>query len=90
MEPKSREMPCSSITRNVRCELVAKKIRKADGNKDYLLFKTSNTVETGQEQLPTEREQCFKIQMLRQFFHRTLPVPMENDKVIKSDIFPQN
>lgn len=65
MEPKSREMPCSSVIRNVRCEPVAKKIRKADGNKDCLLFRTSDTLETGQEQLPVEREQCFKIQMLR-------------------------
>lgn len=51
VEPKSRELPCSSITRNVRCEPVAKKTRKADENKDRLLFRTSDTVETGQEQL---------------------------------------
>ena len=54
MEPKSREMPCSSITRNVRCEPVAMTIRKADGNKDCLLFRTSDTVETGQEQQQRE------------------------------------
>jgi len=43
-EPKSREMPPSSITRNVTCEPIEKKIRKADGNKDCLLFRTTDSV----------------------------------------------
>lgn len=65
MEPKSREMHNSSRTGNVRYEPVAKKIRKADGNKDDLLFRTIGTVKTGQNQLPVERGQFFKIQVLR-------------------------
>lgn len=57
VEAKSKEVPCSSITRNYRCEPVAKKIKQADGNKDCLPFRTSASVETGQGQ-------CFKIEVL--------------------------
>lgn len=60
MEPKSRDMPCSSITRNVRCEPVAKKIRKSDGNKDCLLFRISDTAETGQEQLQQREDNALR------------------------------
>lgn len=55
VEPKSREMPGSSMGRNVRCEPRAKKIRKTGGIKGCLLFRTSDTVETGEEQ-PQQRE----------------------------------
>lgn len=55
MELKSREMPCSSMSRNVRCEPRAKKMRKTGRIKHCLLFRTSDTVETGEEQ-PQQRE----------------------------------
>lgn len=38
------------MSRNVRFEPRAKKVRKTGGIKDCLLFRTSDTVETGEEQ----------------------------------------
>lgn len=50
VEPKSRAIPCSLMSRNDRCEPRAKIIRKTGGIKDCLLLRTSDTVETGEEQ----------------------------------------